>query len=600
MGLGVGNPPPTASLWARSSGICCLFSDVGSCQGVNTVTSQDALVLDFAEGRIDRREFALGAFALGLSAATVASLIATPRAARAQSTPASSPAVAATPRTFGTPGGTLVFGAWQTPDTMDPHKTGLAATGRILANVFDPLVWRFPDGDTYYPGLATSWDISADGLQYTFHLRTDVTFHNGEPFNAAAVKYTFDRLNDPASGTLETAPKGFNRVEVVDDHTATVVFDTAYAPFLTLIAAGSWRIVEPKYAAENAEGMSLTPPGTGPFIVTEYVAGSHVTLVKNQAYNWAPEAYFGHQGPPLLDGIDWRIVAEAATRASTLESGEINLIEEIPPAQFESLSGNDAITIYEQPTLGCPRSVQLNCTLAPTDDKLVRQAMNYAVDKTIITDVIFKGTVKPAWGPLEKLTPGYNPDVETLYPFDPDKAKSLLDQAGWTMDGDVRKKDGQELSALFIVVANDNFDEAAQVIQSQFSDVGIKLELTSEAEPTVFNTYNGGKQNLANIFWWGADPESLFSLYHSSQIKSGFNWSHYTNAEVDSLLEQGYIESDQEKRMDLYKQAQMLIMDDAALLPVWGKMQSMAGQKSVTGWLYTMNVYPLHYTTTLS
>lgn len=552
------------------------------------------LINDFVSGALNRREFVSRAVAAGLSIPIINSLVGLPAASAA---PAHGSARLSQANQAG--GGTLVFGAWQTPDTMDPQKTGLAATGRILANCFDPLVWRFPGDDNFYPGLASTWEISADALEYTFHLRNDVTFHNGEAFTAAAVKYTFDRLNDPANGTLETVPRGFNRVDVIDDYTAKVVFDTPYAPFLVLLAAGNWRTLAPEYAAANPEGMSLTPPGTGPFMITDYVAGSYVTIKRYDAYNWAPDAYFGRQGPALLEGIDWRIIAEAGTRASTLESGETNLIEEIPPAQYESLSGNSSITVYEQATLGCPRSVQLNCTKAPTDDKLVRQAINYAVDKTIITDVIFKKTVQPAFGPLEKLTPGYEPQVEALYAYDPEKAKALLDQAGWVQDGDYRSKDGVELKANFIVVANDNFDEAAQVIQSQLKEVGINLELSSEAEPTVFNTYNRGDQNFANIFWWGADPESLYSLYHSSQIEQGFNWSHYTNPEVDALLEQGYVESDFDARMALYQQAQLLIMDDAPLLPVWGKMSSMAGQNGVTGWDYTLNVYPLHYNTTL-
>ncbi len=558
--------------------------------------SELSLISAFLDRKIDRREFLSRAAVIGLATPLVASIIGT---ADARSVLAAPSLAQATPETLGTPGGTMVFGAWQTPDTMDPQKTGLAATGRILANAFDPLVWRFPEDDTFYPGLASSWEVSLDGLEYTFHLRTDVTFHNGEVFDANAVKFAFDRLNDPANSTLESVPRGFNRVDVVDPATAKIVFDSPYAPFLTLIAAGNWRILAPGYAASNPEGMGLTPPGTGPFVISEYVPNSYVTLKRNDAYNWAPEAYFGRQGPALLEGIDWRIISESGTRSSTLESGEVDLVEEIVPAQYESLKSNSALRVYEQPTLGCPRSVQLNCTKAPTDDVLVRQAMNYAVDKRVITDVIFRKTVSPAFGPLEALTPGYNPAVEAYYPYDVDQANALLDQAGWVRDGDTRSKDGVPLAASFIVVANDNFDEAAQVLQSQFKEVGIDLTLTSEAEPTVFNTYNRGDQNLGNIFWWGADPESLYSLYHSSQIEAGFNWSHYTNPEVDALLEQGYVEGDETARMALYGEAQIKIMDDAALIPVWGKMQSMAGKVAVVGWKYTLNVYPLHYNTTI-
>jgi peptide/nickel transport system substrate-binding protein len=553
----------------------------------------DTKLIDaLTDGDIDRREFLTRAAALGLSAPLIAAILGT-------RTPVSAAPAYPIARLQGSGGGTLVFGAWQTPDTMDPQKSGLAATGRILANAFDPLVWRFPDDDTFYPGLAETWEVSEDGLEYTFHLRKDVKFHNGEVFDANAVQFTFERINDPANATLATVPRGYKRVDIVDQFTAKVVFDTPYAPFLTLIAAGNWRILAPEFAESNPEGMGLTPPGTGPFVITEYVANSHVTLQRYDEYNWAPEKYFGRQGPALLEGIDWRIIAEASTRGATLESGEVDLIEEIVPAQYETLKSNSALKVYEQGTLGCPRSVQLNCTKAPTDDKLVRQAMNYAVDRKVITDVIFRGTVPVAYGPLEPLTPGYNPEVENYYPFDKDKANELLDQAGWVKDGDFRKKDGQTLTALFIYQANNNFDEPAQVLQSQFREVGIDLQLTSESNPTVFNTYNRGDQNLGDIFWWGADPESLYSLYHSSQIKSGFNWSHYTNPELDALLEEGYVENDEAKRMELYKKAQVLIMDDAVFIPIWGKMQLMAGKTQVTGWKYTMNVYPLHYNTTL-
>ncbi|MEA2527047.1 MAG: peptide/nickel transport system substrate-binding protein [Thermomicrobiales bacterium] len=554
---------------------------------------QIELVEDFKAGRMSRRVFAKRAMAIGMTGPLITSIV---MASPSMAAPADRTAPLRVRRQAS--GGTLVFGAWQTPDTMDPQKSGLAATGRILANVFDPLIWRFPGDETFYPGLAQSWDISPDGLQYTFHLRNDVKFHNGEPFNAAAVKATFDREADPANNTLETLPRGFDHAEVVDDYTVKIVFTSPYAPFLQLLAANSWTTLPPQYAKDNVEGMGLTPPGTGPFIIKEYQHGSHAVLERNPDYNWAP-TYFGRQGPALLEKIDWRIIEEPGTRASTLESGETHLIEEIVPAQYESFKANPDLQVILQDTIGCPRTVHLNCTKTPTDDKAVRQAMSYALDKRVITDVIFKKTVEPAWGPLEKLTPGYNPAVESYYNYDPEKAKQLLDEAGWVMDGDVRKKDGQELKALFIVVAKDNFDEPAQVLQSQFKDVGINLELTSEAEPTVFNTYNRGDQNLANIFWWGADPESLYSLYHSSQIEKGFNWCHYTNPDVDKLLEDGYVESDNEKRMDLYEQAQVLIMEDAPAIPVWGKRVLLAGKKSITGINWSPRVYPLYYNATL-
>ena len=323
-----------------------MLFDVLTCKPMGAVQMNNEIKLidALACGDIGRREFLTRATALGLSTPMIAAVLGT-----------TTPAGAAPAQTFGrmqgVEGGTLVFGAWQTPDTMDPQKSGLAATGRILANVYDPLVWRFPDDDAFYPGLAESWEISEDGLEYTFNLRQDVTFHNGEVFDANSVQYTFERLNDPANATLATVPRGYNRVDIVDDQYSEVVFDTPYAPFLTLLAAGNWRCLAPEFAESDPEGMGLTPPGTGPFVITDYVANSHVTLTRYENYNWAPEEYFGRQGPALLEGIDWRIIAEASTRGSTLESGEVDLIEEVVPAQYDTLKTNPALAVYEQGTL---------------------------------------------------------------------------------------------------------------------------------------------------------------------------------------------------------------------------------------------------------
>ncbi len=157
-------------------------------------------------------------------------------------------------------------------------------------------------------------------------------------------------------------------------------------------------------------------------------------------------------------------------------------------------------------------------------------------------------------GTARKTDPRLQPRRRVLLQLRPRKGEAAPRRGRlgqWTAT--IRKKDGQELKALFIVIAKDNFDEPAQVIQSQFKDVGINLELTTEAEPTVFNTYNRGDQNLANIFWWGADPESLYSLYHSSQIEKGFNWCHYTNPEVDALSNRATTKATTRKRMDLYE-----------------------------------------------
>lgn len=576
------------------------------------MSEQAFLVEAVAQGRMTRRQLIQRAAALGMSASAIAALLAACGGAPAASTqsaqPATgaggtgSPAPAGAAQAPGKPGGTLTYGAWQTPDTMDPQKTGLAATSRILFQVLSPLVWKFPDSDQFYPGLAEKWEVSANGLEYTFNLRKDVKFHNGEPFNADSVVYTFSRMMDPNAKTLARVPE-FDRAEKVDEFTAKLHFKKIYAPFLALLSASvAYMPIPPKQAAEKPDEFGLTPAGTGPFIIKEYVPKSHATLVKNPDYKLAPEAYFKRNGPAYLDQINWRIIEEPATRVATLQSGESDLAEDLAAALVAQVQSDQRFQIIYRDTLGCPRTIMLNNQKFPTDDKAVRQAMAYAVNKQTITDVVFKKTRTPAYGPIEKMMPGYNPEVEKYYPYDPAKAKQVLDQAGWKLNAATgyREKDGKPLKALWIVIANDKFDDPAQVIQSNFKDVGIQLELRTESEPTVFNTYNRGDQNIANIFWWGTDPSSLYSLYHSSNIAKGFNWAHYSNPEVDKLLEQGQQAINPSDRIPFYQKAQIMIMDDAAAIPIWGKRVTIGAKKEMQGILWSQNSYPIFYNVTLN
>ena len=358
--------------------------------------------------------------------------------------------------------------------------------------------------------------------------------------------------------------------------------------------------IPPKQSKDNPDQFGLTPAGTGPFIIKEYVPNSHATLVKNPDYNWAPETYFKRNGQAFLDQINWRIIAEPSTRVATLQSGEIDMAEDVAASLVAQIESDNRFQMIYHDTPGCPRTVMLNCTKSPTDDKAVRQAMSYAINKTTITDTVLKKTRQVRYGPIEPLTPGYNPEVEKYYHFDSAKAKQLLEDAGWKANSStgIREKNGQPLKALFIVPANDKFDEPSQVIQSNFKDVGIDLQLTTESEPTIFNTYNRGDQNLAEIFWWGTDPQSLYSLYHSSSIASGFNWSHYTNADVDKLLEQGQQDADMAKRIPYYQKAQIQIMEDAAAIPIWGKRVTIGAKKTVQGMNWTQNIYPIFLTHT--
>ena len=559
----------------------------------------DARLIDeFVAGRLGRREFMLRATALGLGAPLIAAVLGAQSGGAADAAPAGQ--VSRALPAHQTAGGRLVFGAWQDPDTLDPHTTGLAATSRILIHIYDPLVWRNPADGQFYPGLAESWEISPDGKEYTFRLRQDVVFHNGEPFTADAVKFSFDRIADPATKSLGRAALGpYERTDVVDPYTAKVVFTEAFSPFLTYAGVVVvLRPVSPKAVAELGEEINNQPIGTGPFMYTEYVKQDHFTMVKNPAYAWGP-TFRAHQGAAYLDEILWKIIPEPSTRVSALENEEVAAIEEVRPQDVVRFQDDDNFQVLSTATPGQPRTILINTTKPPTDDLAVRKACILATDQDTIITTLYKGVNTPSHSMLDSLTPCYAEDLDGYMTYDLDKANQTLEEAGWVMNGDIREKAGQRLELLFISNSSNDFKNIAELMQASFKEVGMDLQIQFESQPSVFSTYQKGPQNFADFFFWDPDPHQLSSTYHSRNIESGFNWSHFSNPEFDALVDQAAQETDAAARCDLYHQAQQILWDQAASLPIQQKNALIVAQATLQGVAFDANAYPYYYDATI-
>jgi peptide/nickel transport system substrate-binding protein len=238
----------------------------------------------------------------------------------------------------------------------------------------------------------------------------------------------------------------------------------------------------------------------------------------------------------------------------------------------------------------------LNVTKPPLDDLNVRRAIAYATDRLSIVDTLFKGVYLPAYGPLEKSTFGYDPAVEKMYPFDLGKAKALLEEAGWKPGpGGIRVKDGKPLETLFVVQTNDQWDEVAQMWQAQLREAGINMKITFESSPTVFATYNKGIQHFADFFFWSPDPVFLFAMYHSKSIPSNFNWAHYSNPDVDRMIEASMAEGNAAKRAALIRDIQKKVLEDATIVSIHSKRTVMALDSKLDGLAFTFQTYPYFY-----
>jgi len=466
--------------------------------------------------------------------------------------------------------GKLVYGLTLSPSNIDPHVGASSELGIPLTSVYDPLVWLDPEGN-FVPGLAENWTLSADGTQYTFSLRKGVTFHDGTPLDADAVCFSLDRIADP--DTRSTKARSllgpYAGCEAIDDMTARVSFDAPHAAFLSAASQVYLAIVSPTAVARWGSDYQFHQVGTGPFEFVEYVPNDHLTLRRYVGYRWAP-SFFEHQGPAYLAEVEFRFYTDPATRAAALESGQVRVMGEIPPADAKRLKEDPDFYLVRVPLPGQPLQVYMNTTRAPLDDIRVRRALVYGADRQAIVDTVFMGYSPPAAGPLTRVTWGYDPVAAQMYPYEPEAAAQLLSDAGWVdSDNDgVRDRGGQPLVLDTVLMGWGFMPEVGQMLQAQYADLGIQLDMQVLPYPAAVQAAEQGDYHLIPFVLSSSDPQILRSSFHSSNISSGFNWSKVSDPELDEWLDRAAQAVDNEQRMLLYRNVQQRIMDLALIIPI--------------------------------
>jgi peptide/nickel transport system substrate-binding protein len=441
-----------------------------------------------------------------------------------------------------------------------------------------------PTATEFTPGLAESWEVSEDGLTYTFKLKEGVTFHDGTPFNAEAVQFTFDRVVESrkltAAGeevdpeTVIVPGQGFNQIdaydhaEIVDDFTINLVLSRPFGPFLSGLN-GYLGIVSPTAVQEmGLAEFGRKPVGTGPFMVQEWVEQDHVTLVKNPDYNWG-SSFFEHSGAAYLDEMIYKFIPDDAVRTGTLLSGESQYIDGVDPLQLADLQENPDIVIIQQgqPGTGYILLFNLARTESPQSDVMVRRALSYAIDKEAMNQAVWGGTFSPAASPLMKPTLGYEPKTEEVYTYDPATANSMLDEAGWALNGEIREKDGQPLTLSWPTQDRPNDKAMATFVQGAFREVGVDVVVEPMEQGAYSERQEAGDYDLSFLWFSYADPDVLRTLFFSENI-GNFNYANYSNPEVDQLLLDAAAATDTEVRQELYSQIQLQMLEDAVTVPL--------------------------------
>jgi peptide/nickel transport system substrate-binding protein len=474
------------------------------------------------------------------------------------------------------PAGTIVVGLVAEPVNLDPAQVTDLNSNRVGRRVVETLV-TFPEESTQtVPGLAESWMISKDGLRYTFKLRKGIAFHDGTPFNAEAVKFSIERqiMSEHPFNKLGKYPfanfffGNVKAVEVVDPQTVEFVLKEPRASFLAVLAAGAASIVSPTAVRKFGADYALTPVGTGPFKYASWDRGQRVVLEKNPSY-W--------KYPVKLDRVVYRPIVEDQARLTELLTGTLDMIVGVPPDFVAQLESNPKLSLLKQ--VGAHVwYLGINNQKKPFDDKRVRQAMNYAVNKEAIVRDVLKGTGSVSVGPVLPKTWGAEPSLKP-FPYDPDRARKLLAEAGYPTGFSTTLWSPESGSGMQSPVA------MSTVIQSNLRAVGINTSIQTMEWGAFLAKLRTQEQELFALSWMAGneDPDMvMYPLLHSSQwTPNGPNRAMYRNPRFDELLHQARLVTDQAKRAELYREAQRILMDDPPWIFIDHEVQIAAFSKRI-------------------
>ncbi len=488
---------------------------------------------------------------------------------------------------------------------LDPRVTQSRHEAQVIMQIFDTLLFLETDGKLY-PALADKWEYSKDGKSITFSLRRGVRFHDGTEFNAEAVKFTFDSIQNPKLGSQAAIDflGPYESTEVIDKYTAKVNWKQPFAAALTNLS-NPWLlgIVSPTAVQRlGDDGFAKAPVGTGPFKFVEFVPRVRVVLERNDQYNWAPKA-FKHQGPARIRRLVFRTIPDASTRVAALERGEIDVADAVPPIDVRRFKGSRDFDVMVGDVSGIPFAYLFNTTKPPLDDVRVRQAFMYATDRVKITEQVFFGVAKPAWGPITPTTPGYWAGAEKLYTYDLNKARRLLEEAGWRMGpGGIRTKNGQPLEIYFPALLQ---PELGIAIQAAVKDAGIKFDVERVTKAKQDEQVMNNEYTLGAIRWVAVDPSVLGIPFFSRNIpapgKFKFNWSRFGSPELDRMILAADSTIDPARRAQLLAGVQKFVLDRALIFPIHISAQPIGYRRSVQGLKFAQGFWQiLFYEATVS
>lgn len=446
--------------------------------------------------------------------------------------------------------------------SLDIHQGNDGFSLRANRLIYSRLV-EVDENMQIHPGLAESWK-QLDDKTMQFNLRKGIKFHNGDDFTAEDVKFSFERMMNSPRIAFVLPP--IERIDVVDDYTVNIVTKTPFGPLLSHLSHPALGMVSKKLLTENPEALKEKPIGTGSYKFKEWIYGDKLVLEKNED--------FYDKNERGLKYIIFKNVVEASNRAIGLETGEIDIATPISSVDEENIKNNPKLQLLTKPSISYSY-IGMNMTKAPLNDIRVRKAINYAIDKQAIIDVILNGNGKIATSPIAPGVFGFT-DKTKNYEYNVEKAKELMKEAGY--------ENGFTTSIL--VFSGEANTQTAEIVQAYLKEIGIDLKIEIVEVSAYWDMTERGVHNLFLGSWGvvtGDADYGLYAMYHSSAKGGAGNRDFYENEKVDELLDKAKTEIDPETRKKLYDEAQILIVNDAPDVMLYNRNLTVGAQKYIKG-----------------
>ncbi len=441
-----------------------------------------------------------------------------------------------------TSGGDLVYAGGVDAQTLDPQFITDIPTFRVVGSMYEGLTAQNEDGEII-PGLATEWSVSDDGRTWRFRLRDGVKFHDGSDFNAEAVKFTYDRLMDPETGSpRRSALAAVESVEVVDDHTVDITTKAPFAPLLAQLSTYNTWILSPAQVQKVGEKVREMPSGTGPFRFDSWQPGERLKVVRNDDY-WGDKA--------KVDSVTFTVVPEDSARVLLLMSGQADVVSGVPTVMVDRLEGSDAVEMIRKTGY---RTIYLgmNLEMEPFDDPRVREAVALAVDKEGLVKGVMRGIGTLGGSYESSVIAGSATDLPP-HPYNPERARELLADAGYP--------NGFEVDFYVPTGRYNNDRQLGEAIQAQLAEVGIEANLISPEISAYLNTLTRAE---APLFISGkgspsGDMDFTQTLSHGSTGR--MNHFNLKDDEVDAMIEAQRVAVDPAERQAILHDLQSRIYD---------------------------------------